>query len=161
VPAAIVFDPEELGYLLRRWQPADVEVSDFQHLPVWRTLTRETAAGLVRDFGRPLIVPMTLLNPDYFDEIVGGLRWDGFDVRHFCLVASRGEVLRRVRARGDTGDWFPVKYDEYEASLTDPRFGTFLDAESASCEELVERIAGGPGRHPRPVGPPCRRARRW
>jgi hypothetical protein len=60
---ATVFDPEHLGYLLRAWQPADAEVSDFQDLSVWRRLVRETAAGLLRDFRRPLIVPMTLLNP--------------------------------------------------------------------------------------------------
>jgi hypothetical protein len=139
-PEATVFDPEYIGFLLRNWHPPDAEVSDFQHLSTWRTLVRETAAGLMRDFGRPLIIPMTLLNPAYFEEIVGGLRRQDIDVRHFCLVASRHEVLTRVAGRGDTGDWYPTKYDEYAASLTDATFATLLDAESAPPAALVAEI---------------------
>jgi predicted ABC-type ATPase len=137
---ATIVDPEQLGYLLRAWQPPEVSVADFQDLPVWRRLTREAVGGLVRDFGRPVIVPMTLLNASYFDEIVGGLRRDGFDVRHFCLVADRATVLDRVNERGDRGEWFPSKFDEYEASFRDPRFATFIDANKASAHDLANSI---------------------
>ena len=121
-PRATLFDPEHLGYLLRAWQPPDVVVADFQDLSVWRRLVRETVAGLLRDFHRPLIVPMTLLNPDYFDEIVGGLRADGVDVQHFCLTATREDVLARAVGRGDLGEWVPTKFDEHEPWLLDERF---------------------------------------
>ena len=137
---ATIIDPEQLGYLLRAWQPPDVSVVDFQDLPVWRRLTREAVGGLVRDLGRPVVVPMTILNPSYFDEIVGGLRRDGFDVRHFCLVADRATVLRRANERGDQGEWFSSKFDEYEASLRDPRFATFIDATDTSVHDIVNLI---------------------
>jgi hypothetical protein len=136
---ATVFDPEYLGFLLRTWQPADAVVNDFQDLSVWRRLVVETASGLIRDFGRPLIVPMTLLNPSYFDEIVGTLDREGLAVKHFTLVAPRDEVLRRVAGRGDSGTWFPRKYDEYVPSLSDPRFAHFLDA-GGDPADLVGQI---------------------
>ena len=139
-PQATVFDPEHLGLLLRAWQPSDAVVTDFQDLSVWRRLVRETAAGLLRDFRRPLIVPMTLLNPRYFDEIVGGLRGDGVDVRHFCLTAGRDEVLARVVARGDTSDWFPTKFDEYEPYMLDERFAEHVPTSGRDPIDVLEQV---------------------
>jgi hypothetical protein len=44
----------------------------------------------------PVIVPMTLVRDDYFDEIVGQLRADGVDVRHYaCAVGLRGRPTAR------------------------------------------------------------------
>lgn len=139
-PQAIEFDPEILGYVLRRWQPDGLQIDDFQDLSVWRCLVRETAAGLIRDFSRPLIVAMTLLNAEYFDEIIGGLRRDGVDVRSFCLVASKELVLRRVSERGDVTSWIPDKYDEYAAALSDPRFGVSIDTTERSPEAVLDAI---------------------
>src|SRR3954463_4363297 len=82
---ALLFDPEQIGFLLRRLLPME-GVGDFQDLPLWRELTLR----LVREAGAtargPGIVPMCLVNPAYFDEVVGGLRASGADVRHFTLV---------------------------------------------------------------------------
>jgi hypothetical protein len=35
-----------------------------------------------------VIVPVTIVGDGYFDEIIGGLRLSGVDVRHYCLIAS-------------------------------------------------------------------------
>jgi hypothetical protein len=137
---ATVFDPEHLGFLLRAWQPPDAVVADFQDLSVWRRLVRETAAGLLRDFYRPLIVPMTLLNPRSFDEIVGGLRGEGVDVRHFCLIATRDEVLARVAGRGDGGEWFPTKFDAYEPQLLDERFARHVTTSGRDPDDVLAEI---------------------
>jgi hypothetical protein len=42
---------------------------------------------------------MTLVNPGYFQEIIGSLRDDGFEVRHFALLAEHATVVRRLRGR--------------------------------------------------------------
>jgi hypothetical protein len=44
----------------------------------------------------PVIVPMTLVRDDYFDEIVGQLRADGVDVRHYALRARLAYVGGRL-----------------------------------------------------------------
>ena len=46
----------------------------------------------------PVIVPMTVVEPAYFREIVGRLRECGDDVGHFALLADRETVRRRLRA---------------------------------------------------------------
>ena len=143
-PDATVFDPEQLGFLLRTWYPPGAVVDDFQDLSGWRRLVVEAAAGLLRDFGRPLIVPMTLLRPEYFDEIVGALRDEGVDVRHFCLVADRDEVVRRVGRRGQP-DWALKKFDEYSPTLHDARFDVHLDAVALDADALAATIAASIG----------------
>ncbi len=140
-PECTVFDPETLGFLLRLWQPADAVVSDFQDLSVWRRLVRETASGLLRDFGRPLLVPMTLLSPAYFDEIVGGLREEGIDVRHFCLLAGRDEVVARLAARDDLDDsWTVAKFDEYAPGMSDERFAIHIETSGRAAEDVAAEI---------------------
>lgn len=56
-PAALTFDPEQLGFLLRRVGPPDLRTRDFQEMPLWRHLVRQTAAGLIEHHGRPLLTP--------------------------------------------------------------------------------------------------------
>jgi hypothetical protein len=92
-------------------------VDDFQDVSVWRALARETAAGLIADFGRPLIVPMTLLNPAHFDEIVGSLARLGLEVRHLCLYgtpihASAGGVVIFAGWYGGYGNFVIVDHGD-------------------------------------------------
>jgi hypothetical protein len=47
LPAAKLFDPDHLGYLLTSF--VDAPTGDFQDLPLWRHLLIETMAGLDRD----------------------------------------------------------------------------------------------------------------
>lgn len=73
-------DPEQIGFMLRQvWTAPDVP--DFQDLPIWRQLTIDLLAAAAAD-GRTIVVPMSLGNPLYFEEIVGGLRRRGVDVHH-------------------------------------------------------------------------------
>jgi hypothetical protein len=144
-PDATLFDPELLGFALRNWYPTAVTVGDFQSLSVWRRLVVEAAIGLIRDFGRPLIVPMTLLNPAYFDEIVGDIRGAGITVHHFCLTATRDEVLRRVAERGHRGAWFTDKYDEYVAAFDDPRFDRRIDSTDRPARSIADEILAAIG----------------
>jgi len=83
---------------------------------------------------------MTLLNPAYFDEIVGGLARRGLEVHHFCLTAPRDIVLERAAGRGDRGDWFPSKDDQYAGSLGDTRFGRHIDTAGRSADQVLDII---------------------
>ena len=120
-------------------------MDDFQDLSVWRRLVVETATGLLRDLGRPLIVPMTVLRPEYFDEIVGGLRGAGASVHHFCLVAGRDEVMRRARARGGATEWIERKNDQYAPVLGHDRYAVHLDASSQDGDALAAVVAASIG----------------
>lgn len=84
---------------------------------------------------------MTLFIPEYFEEIVGGLRDDGHDLRHFTLRVGPETALARGSGRPDgLVDWALSRNQMYKAFLTDQRFGTFIDSESLSIDEVVEQI---------------------
>ncbi len=106
----MIFDPEMLGWSARKLtegaRAEEDETDDFQDIALWRALTVDTARHLFRRYQRPLVVPMTLSNPDYFGEIRGGLEQLGLPLFHFCLVAPLETVQQRLLARGDErGGW--------------------------------------------------------
>ena len=96
---ALIADPEDIGRMLRKVVPAALHTSDFQDIPSWRRLTVATIESILRDHPGPLVVPMTVVNPAYFDETVGCLRRSGAAVRHFTLVASPKTIRRRLLRR--------------------------------------------------------------
>lgn len=96
-PEALVFDAEQIGYVLR--QVVEVPTGNFQDLPLWRTQVAAMAIGLVEEYGRPLLVPMTLVEAAYLDEIFTAVRRRGIDLQHVYLDVPRDELARRVTAR--------------------------------------------------------------
>ena len=136
-PDAVVVDPEHVGMMLMQWsEPHGLGVADFQDFPLWRDLVVQALGGFHADLGRPMIVPMTVLDPGYFEQVVGGLRARGIDVRHFCLTAPPEEITRRLATRRAPGEqarpelmpWALERLARYTPAMTDPRFETFLDA---------------------------------
>jgi AAA domain len=97
LPDAVLFDPEYVGYVLRRWVP--VPTGDFQDLPSWRELVIATALSLRRHHAATLIVPMTLINDGYLAEILGGLRVGGEEILHVFLDLDPAVLRQRLTDR--------------------------------------------------------------
>src|SRR5579863_6999232 len=74
VENSLLFDAEEVGICLSHIVQPIVAFDDFQDLPMWRTLTVETAKQLRQTYGRTLIMPMTIWHRPYFEEVMAGLR---------------------------------------------------------------------------------------
>ncbi|MFD8595200.1 AAA family ATPase [Kitasatospora sp. NPDC059646] len=102
LPEALVFDPEEVGFLLRRVVPDPA--GDFRDLPLWRRQVVSLAAGLATEYGRPVLVPMTLVRPKYLAEVFDGLAEAGVPVRHFFLRVPDAVLAARIDARSLTPD---------------------------------------------------------
>ena len=96
-PDALVVDPEDVGLLLGRIVP--VATGDFQDLALWRRQVAELLIGLHEEYARPILVPMTLLKPDYRVEVFDALHTAGVPVRHFCLQVPAGILVQRVASR--------------------------------------------------------------
>lgn len=77
----------------------EVPTGDFQDLRLWRRQVADLAVGLVEEYRRPVLVPMTLVNPGYVGEIFGVLRNAGIDVHHFFLKVSREVLEKRIDGR--------------------------------------------------------------
>lgn len=87
---------------------------------------------------------MTLVVPDYFDEIVGGLRREGVDIQHFTLLAPNDVILHRLRKRGEGATSFGARQvEQCLSALEQPLFSRHLDTDQLSIEEVAERIAAG------------------
>ena len=98
MPDAISYDPEYVGYILTRWVPAP-DSGDFQDLPLWRKLAAQFAIGLAAEYRRTLIVPMTLVNPQYRDEIFGLIGQAGQAILHVFIDVPAAELHRRIDAQ--------------------------------------------------------------
>ena len=98
MPDAINYDPEYVGDILTRWVSTPGS-GDFQDLPLWRKLAAQFAIALAAEYRRTLIVPMTLVNPQYRDEIFGLIGQAGHAILHVFLDVPAGELHRRIDAQ--------------------------------------------------------------
>jgi hypothetical protein len=142
LPHSYVFDPENAGYYLRKNMPQATVKDDFQDDPLWRQINYAMLKHIRGEFDGTIIVPMTIVNPEYFDEIVGRLRRDGITVNHYALCASRDVLLARLRSRFDGRNSWPAKQiGRCIEGLANEVFREHLDTDRLSKDQVVERIA--------------------
>ncbi|MEV6592388.1 AAA family ATPase [Streptomyces acidicola] len=152
-PEALVYDPEMVGYVLR--EIVEVPTGDFQDLRLWRRQVADLAVGLAEEYHRPVLVPMTLVNPGYVSEIFGALTDAGIDVHHFFLKVPREVLEKRIDGRSFTPDnleqdervrhWCKEKIGPCMAATdTLPNDTVFLDGE-LNPQELAGQVLGHVG----------------
>ena len=142
---SVICDPEHLGFGLHRMLPRRLP-SDFQDLQAWRSGVHEVLDLVARNHEGPVIVPMTLIDHRYFAQIVGRLRHDGHDVRHFALLARRSTVLRRLNRRGfgfglKRERWAVDRLDDCLARLHEPEFAHHIDTDQLTVPQVADTIA--------------------
>ncbi|MGO4548161.1 AAA family ATPase [Paenibacillus sp. 2TAB23] len=111
IPNSMLFDPEEVGYMLRRMLTDEIKnehekTDNFQDLDLWRVLVVQAAQAIKFKYQRTLIVPMTIYNKDYFHYIYEGFKELDNQTYHFCLTASEEVIFERLKKRGEVeGNW--------------------------------------------------------
>jgi AAA domain len=145
LPGSVVCDPEHLGFGLHRMIPPALR-TNFQDLPAWRSGVHEVLDLVARNHEGTVIVPMTLIDSGYFAQIVGRLRDDGHDVRHFALLADRATVLRRLSRRAfglglRHERWAVDKLDECLARLHEPEFAQHIRTDQQTVSQVAATIA--------------------
>jgi predicted kinase len=152
-----VADPELIGFAIHKMLPAGAR-QDFQDRPQWRAAVVATLADAVTAHRAvmpgPVIVPMTLVEPSYFDEVMTGLREVGVPVRHFSLVASPETLRRRLRTRGSSwlgravgreDTWAMAQIDRCVTALATDRFADHVDTDHRRIDDVVEDVAARAG----------------
>jgi len=145
LPDSFVYDPENVGYFIRRNAPPAFSKGDFQNIPLWREMNYKTISLIASRYTGTLLIPMTLVDPEYYNEIIGKLEADGLDIRHFILYASKQEILRRLRFRSSRlfgGDNFAVDsidrcLNAFDNHITEVR----IDTENMGVDDVVKDIA--------------------
>ncbi|MFD2043262.1 AAA family ATPase [Ornithinibacillus salinisoli] len=139
---SFVYDPERFGFVFMENVPKEIAESDFQDYPLWREANYQLLKQLADQYHGTIIVPMTLTNEAYFQEIVGRLRDSSIEVKHFTLMASQRTILKRLRKRLEgEKSW---AYQQMKARLSQLRsttFHTHIETDAKSIDEVVETIA--------------------
>lgn len=142
IPNSLVYDPENIGFFIKRNIPKEISKGDFQDYSIWRELNYTTLKYIDSEYDGIIIVPMTLVNPQYFEEIVGKLRDDGVIVNHFVLWASKGTLQKRLRSRGERkNSWGEKQIDRCIQGLSNDIFKNRIETDKLTVESVVETIA--------------------
>ena len=136
-----MYDPENAGCFLRKNLPPSLRPADFQDLPLWRALTADMLRYLAQRHPGPLIVPMTLVNRAYYDEIVTSLSQEQ-DLRHLILCVSRKTLQKRLSSRLEgPRSWAALQMDRcfraFEEEITERK----LHTDGLTIEQAAERAA--------------------
>ncbi|MGX7013937.1 AAA family ATPase [Vagococcus silagei] len=96
-----IYDPEIIGSFINQLTPKYKRKSDFQDYPAWRKWNARLLLLFSKVYSGVIIVPMSLYQEDYFNEIVGELQYRRIDVYHFILDVEDEIVIKRLKNRND------------------------------------------------------------
>lgn len=143
IPNSYVYDPEEAGYFIRDNIPSPLKLSDFQDFPMWREFNYKMLKYISKEYNGVIIVPMTITNKVYFNEVLVKLKGQGVNIKHFSLLANKETLLKRLKKRGDGRDsWASKQIERCINSLSDDLFEEHIITDNMTIDEVVEYIAG-------------------
>jgi len=148
---SFIYDPEEAGVFIRKNSPEQFasEYADFQDIPLWREMNYKMLKSLAEGYDGAIVVPMTLVNPDYYNEIIGRLISDIVDVRHFILYLDKPTLIKRLKKRA----WGFLSKEDFGITSIDRCINAFdnhitetkIFANSKSVDEIAQEILQGCG----------------
>lgn len=142
LPNSFVYDPENIGYFIRNNTPKEIQKSDFQDHGQWRSFNYEMLKYIALEYLGIIIVPMTINNHQYYEEIIQRLRDDGIILKHYILYADKETILKRLNKRLERGEtWAKSQIDRcietFNTEITEEKIIT----DNRSIDYVVEEIA--------------------
>lgn len=141
IPNSLLFDPEEIGYMLCKVVAPVEKPYDFQDLPMWRTLVVATAQTLRQNYQRTLIMPMTIWQLPYFEEVVGELHHIEPSLYHFCLTANYSTLEKRLSDRSaNVQAWCSERNEKALTAFQSEIFAQHIATDKKSSDEILAEI---------------------
>ena len=142
LPNSFVYDPENIGYFIRNNIPGEIHKSDFQNHGQWRLFNYEMLKYISTEYLGTIIVPMTINNYQYYEEIIQRLIDDGIILKHYILYANKETILRRLSKRLGRGNTWAKSQnarciDAFDTEITEEKIIT----DNRSIDYVVEEIA--------------------
>ncbi len=134
---AVVYDPEEVGYFLQKILPKIED--DFQDNELWRKLNYEILKYLNNNY-KKIIVPMTITNSGYYEEIVGKLQKDGIKIKEFILMATKENLIKRLDKRGNSTEWSYQQIDRCIGCFNSNFNGQKISTDDNNIDSVVTKI---------------------
>lgn len=141
LPNSYVYDPENAGFFIRKNLPKPVQLADFQDYPMWRAFNRDMLDYIAVHYTGDIIVPMTLTNRAYFDEMIGALSRK-YEVKHFILYAEKATLLKRLASRLDgKNSWGAQQIDRCIRAFDEDITEVKLQTDNMNILQVVETIS--------------------
>lgn len=137
VKNAIVYDPEKIGEFLFDIMPE--KKNNFQDYELWRILNLEILKNLSKSYDT-IIVPMTIINKKYYDEIIESLRNNSIEVKDFILIATKDKILERLDRRKNSTQWAYEQVDKCIEAFDKNFNGYRIDTNNSNVEEITFKI---------------------
>lgn len=138
---SFIYDPENVGQFLWSNEPDCMKSNDFQDEPLWREFNFKMLKNIDEQFSGYIIVPMTIRNKNYYDEIIGRLRDNNVKVHHFTLSASREVLINRLSERPESERiWAEEQIDFCVTAFLTGDFEGIIDTDDMPAEEASNRI---------------------
>lgn len=142
LPNAFLYDPEQVGFFIRNNLPPDMRLPDFQNHAEWRTFNVEMLMKITHSYDGVVVVPMTVVDRTYYDEIIGALQRAGIRVDHYILYAAKHTLVKRLNHRFEWfNSWGKEQIDRclhaFHHDITHEKVVT----DHLTVEQVVEEIA--------------------
>ena len=141
VSNSLIFDPELAGSYLNQVLPKTYQADDFQTFREWRQINFLMLKKLTEIHNGLIIVPMTLINENYIEEILGELRESGIQIDHYLLEANEKELNKRLTKRLEYGNsWARQRIQLAITELDRLNDIDVINTNHLSVDEVVEII---------------------
>lgn len=141
IKESFVFDPENIGFYIRKNIPNVMLEDDFQDFKSWRRFNFKMLEDISNNYDGIIIVPMTITNVKYFNEIIVKLKNNGIVVNHYTLYASKEVLLRRLNKRLDGKNSWPAKQiDRCIKAFNNKIFEKYVYTDNISVDEVADKI---------------------
>lgn len=115
---------------------------DFQDHKEWRSFNFEMLTFIDTNYDRIIIVPMTLTNRKYYEEIITRLIDNKVEVKHSILSAEKETLEKCLKSRLESkNSWANQQIDRcinsFNKEITEEKILT----DSMSIDSIVEEIA--------------------
>lgn len=138
IPNSFIYDPENIGYIIRKNYPIELYKNDFQDYKIWRKINRDILEDLNREYNGIIIIPMTIYNYDYLSEITD---IENIEIKHITLLASKENILKRLNKRLEgKNSWAWDKLDICLENLKKEEFNEHINTDELSIYEVVDKI---------------------
>lgn len=142
LPNAFLYDPEQAGFFIRDQLPESLQKPDFQHHPEWREFNYRMLSKIATSFDGVILVPMTLVDATYVDEIIGRLQRDGVDVRHLILEANRQTLVKRLNKRFEWfNSWGKAQIDRCQSAFESNIRAEKIITDHRSKQDVAQAVA--------------------
>ena len=105
IPSSILFDTEEIGFLLQNQIPKEIDSkSDFTEFEIWKKLVADVGIFLRKKYNQTIVIPQTILNKSILFYILDEFKKEGEKVYYFCLMGKKeilkDRLIKRVKEQG-------------------------------------------------------------